>query len=116
MNLFQVVGESLLLAALLATWRGAATGRMPRRAALSWSLLWVSAAILLWQPELSSDVARFLGIRRGADLVSYIAILCSSVAFFVLYLRLRRIEAALTKVVRELALRDANISDENVSS
>jgi hypothetical protein len=77
------------------------------RVALAWGLLWIAAAVAIARPELTVVVARALGIGRGADLVLYVAILAMGFGFFAVYVRLRRIESDLTKIVRELAIRSA---------
>ena len=78
------------------------------RAGLGWGLLWIATAVAIARPELTAWVARLLGIGRGADLVLYFAILGLVFGVFALYVRLRRIESDLTKIVRELAIRSAD--------
>lgn len=77
------------------------------RVGLAWGLLWIAAAVLIARPELTAVLARALGIGRGTDLVFYFAILGMVFGFFTIYVRMRRIESDLTKIVRELALRGA---------
>ena len=52
-------------------------------------------------------MARWLGIGRGADLVSYLAIGVMFVGFFVTYVRLRALRRELTLLVRRVALHQA---------
>ena len=82
--------------------------RLAPRVGLAWGLLWIAAAVAIARPELTAAVARALGIGRGADLVLYFAILGMVFGFFAVYVRLRRIESDLTKIVRELAIRGAS--------
>jgi small membrane protein len=77
------------------------------RVGLAWGLLWISAAVFIARPELTAIVAHALGIGRGTDLVFYFAILAMGFGFFTTYVRLRRIEADMTRIVRELAIRSA---------
>ena len=84
------------------------------RVGLAWGLLWIAAAVLIAKPELTAILARALGIGRGTDLVFYFAILGMVFGFFTVYVRLRRIESDLTKVVRELAIRSAELPPSNV--
>lgn len=81
------------------------------RVGLAWGLLWIAAAVAIAKPELTAAVARALGIGRGTDLVLYFAILFMIFGFFAVYVRLRRIESDLTRVVRELAIRSASEGD-----
>lgn len=82
------------------------------RVGLAWGLLWIAAAVLIARPELTAVVARALGIGRGTDLVFYFAILGMVFGFFTVYVRMRRIESDLTKIVRELALRSPEAPEE----
>lgn len=78
---------------------------MSLRVAAAWIILWIAAAVGIAWPGITVVVANALGIARGADLVFYLAILGMFIAFFLVHLRLRRFEAELTRIVRELALR-----------
>ncbi len=78
------------------------------RVGFAWGMLWIAAAVAIARPELTAIVARALGIGRGTDLVLYVAILAMVFGFFAIYVRLRRIESDLTKIVRELAIRGAD--------
>ena len=69
--------------------------------------IWLAAAGAILVPDATMRLAHLLGIGRGADLVFYIAILAALVVFFLLYLRLVRLEHHLTELVRHLALADA---------
>lgn len=87
-----------------------------RRVGLAWGLLWIAAAVLIARPELTAVIARALGIGRGTDLVLYVAILGMIFGFFTVYVRMRRIESDLTKIVRELAIRAADDPNDRQAS
>jgi hypothetical protein len=55
-------------------------------------------------PNIANDLAHFVGIGRGADLIVYCFILISLAAIFNLHLRFRLNEERLTRLVRALAL------------
>jgi hypothetical protein len=107
MNGFQLLGISLLGCLTVLTLGAAARRRLTPLAAAAWSALWIGAALAIARPNSTIVVAHALGIQRGADLVMYCAILSGLGAFFSTFLRLRRLEAELTLVVRELALHEA---------
>lgn len=115
MNAFQVFGIGL--AALFALLVLLALSRRRLRAlpAVAWTALWLAAGTAIARPELTAVVARVLGIDRGADLVFYLAILAMLVGFFVVSVRLRRIEEDLTRVIRAVALRQAESPDGDVA-
>lgn len=105
MTNFQIGALIFLALAFGATLLQSVRRRMSLRVGVAWSLLWLTAAIAIARPGLTIIVANFLGIARGADLVFYLAILGMFVGFFSVYVRFRRLDAELTRIVRELALR-----------
>lgn len=111
MTTFQIAAFVLLGLALAATISLRVRGGASFRVALAWSLLWIGAALAIAKPEITVRFAHVLGIARGADLVFYLAILGMLLAFFAVYLRLRRIEQQVTHLVRELALRSPKEPD-----
>jgi small membrane protein len=106
MTLFQWIAIPPLLLLLVATAAATVRGRLRLRAGLFWSLLWLGAATATRWPDLTVRAARFVGIGRGADLALYVAVGAMSIGFFLVFLRLRRIEEDLTKIVRALALKE----------
>ncbi|HEV7765298.1 MAG TPA: DUF2304 domain-containing protein [Thermoanaerobaculia bacterium] len=105
MTTFQIAAFVLLGLALAATVTLAARHRIPRRVGVAWSLLWIAAIVAIARPQLTVTLANAIGIARGADLVFYLAILGMLVGFFALFVRMRRFESEMTRIVRELALR-----------
>ena len=67
----------------------------------------VVGIIFTWMPTLSNQVANFLGIGRGADLIFYIWIVLSMLAFASLYISFNRQERQITHLTRALALHQA---------
>ncbi|HEU4888924.1 MAG TPA: DUF2304 domain-containing protein [Thermoanaerobaculia bacterium] len=105
MTVFQIAAFVLLGLALAATVTLAVRNRIAGRVASAWSLLWIAAIVAIARPQLTVTLANALGIARGADLVFYLAILGMLVGFFAVFVRMRRFETEMTRVVRELALR-----------
>ncbi len=56
------------------------------------------------QPDWSTEVARFVGVSRGVDLLFYLSHLTLLFVAFVYFLKFKKMEARFTKLVRELAL------------
>jgi hypothetical protein len=69
--------------------------------------IWVAAAVAIAQPNLTSRIALLVGIQRGADLVSYLAILAFLWVAFQGYSRYVRMEQQITVLVRRLATLEA---------
>ncbi len=109
MTTFQIVVLPLLTIVVVLTAVQVARRRFGSRFAIAWIVLWAAAAITIADPDILVRAAHFLGIGRGADLVLYLSVIFSFAAFFITYLRFRRVEEQLTKLVRHLAIRDAEL-------
>jgi hypothetical protein len=58
-------------------------------------------------PEFANQLAEFIGVGRGADLILYVFVLIVLAAIFNLHLRLRAQQETLTELVRALGIRNA---------
>ena len=116
MTTFQWIAFIVLAVPFAATVTLTVRRTIAPRVGFAWGLLWIAAAVLIARPELTAILARALGIGRGTDLVFYFAILGMVFGFFTVYVRLRRIESDLTKIVRELAIRSAETPDDQRST
>ncbi len=112
MTTFQVVTLPVLAVMILVTAVAMGRRRLAPRFGMAWIALWVGASIAILNPNLLVRVAHFLGIGRGVDLVLYVSILAFFIAFFLVYLRFRRLDEQLTQIVRHLAIRDAEKREE----
>ena len=68
---------------------------------------------IIWPDQLTL-IARKIGVTRGADLVLYLFALAFLAASFYFYSRCLRLESQLTKVVRHLALAEAQRPDPEI--
>jgi small membrane protein len=107
MNVFQAVslGVCALLVALTAA--SVLRRRLARGAGAAWILIWLLAGLAIARPQLTVLAARAVGIHRGADLVVYLAILAALIGFFAVFARLRRLDDAITRIVRHLAIEES---------
>lgn len=64
----------------------------------------VAGLCFVWFPEFATYIANQVGVGRGADLIFYIFIILSLFVMFSLYIRLDKINDALTVLVRNEAL------------
>ena len=69
-----------------------------------WLVFWLAVGVVVWQPNLSTELANRLGVGRGSDLVLYVAVAVLFYMIFRLTVRLEKIEKNITKVVREVAI------------
>jgi len=113
LNGFQILFGALM--ALLAAASVAAVARraVTRREGLLWAALCLVACLAVLWPGVTSTVAGWLGIGRGADLVSYMAVGILFVGFFATYVRLRALRRELTLLVRRIALFEGAANEEN---
>jgi hypothetical protein len=92
---------------LAALWSAISSWRqlqIDRRKLIGWGALWLVVIFIIWRPEVTSLLAGYAGVGRGADLVVYVAI---AVLFFILFRvsrKIDRLERSLTGLVRALAL------------
>lgn len=104
MTIFQLASLLILTLLLIVTIFQVVKGRLRPVSAFPWSVLWVAAAVGIAYPELSAEIARAIGIRRGADLVLYSSVIAAFIVSFIFYLRIRRVEEQITRLVRQIAL------------
>lgn len=71
-----------------------------------WSIFWVALEALVLHPQASDTVARLLGVGRGVDAVLYIAMLLLFYTVFRIGIKVEFIEREITRIVRQLALRE----------
>lgn len=107
MRLFQILALPFIAAMLLVSVRNLVKVSSRRVAALFWVLLWLATLVAVLYPDTTTQLARALGIYRGADLLVYSAVLAFIVGFYVVSLRLRQLSREITLLTRELALLDA---------
>jgi hypothetical protein len=111
MSIFQIIALLFLALLFAVNLTVVLLGRVSRRAGLPWAAVWVLAAVAIIWPGSTRLVAGAIGIGRGADLVLYCFVLIVLVGFYMTYVRLRRLEANLTLLVRHLAIANAAVSD-----
>lgn len=71
----------------------------------------VIGAVTIYDPDLTTVIARRLGIARGADLLIYIVALAFLASWFYFYQKIRTLSNAITALVRELAIRDPRLPE-----
>jgi hypothetical protein len=107
MSLFQAIAVPFIAAMLIVSLRNLFKGRGRTVTSLVWVLLWLGSLVAVLYPETTTQVAQAVGIGRGADLLLYLAVLASIVAFSVVSRRMRQMAREITLLTREVALLDA---------
>jgi len=114
MNLFQIIALPIIGILFIFSLIMLVRGNQSRSIALLGVLIWLVAGIAILWPELTIQVARMMGIGRGADLLLYILVICYLISMFYIYIRFRKLESNITEIVRQLAIRDA-VDTEKIS-
>ena len=114
MNGFQLFSTALSALFSLLVLIGLFKRRIALGSAIFWLTTWISAAVVILNPDWTRVVAEFAGIARGADLVFYCAILAMFIGFFLVYARLRKLDQTMTQIVRAIAINEAT-TDEAMS-
>ena len=70
-----------------------------------WILVWACAVVLSFMPELTTDLANLLGVKRGVDIVVFISIIALFYLVFRIYVRIENLNKKLSELVERLALR-----------
>jgi hypothetical protein len=69
--------------------------------------------IFVLYPEITNQIAHFLGIGRGADLLFYMAILGFAYLHMLLYAKIKKLEDQITTIVRKQSLDSVNLPEKN---
>lgn len=73
------------------------------------SALIVVGLVMVAAPNSTSVAAHWLGVGRGADLLTYFAIIAIAFSLTMLYSGQRKLEAQITELARAIALQNARI-------
>lgn len=67
----------------------------------------VLAVVMVAQPDWANAVANFVGVGRGADLLTYLGMSGLGFLWLRMYVRQREMEVRLTELARQLAIKRA---------
>ncbi len=101
----------LIVLSLVAAVFGSVAFRSKLISRLIAAILLCLALVLITLPDLTTDLARTLGVGRGTDLLFYVVFFAGTHLFLVLYVRTRRLERKLTDSIRALAIRGAQAAE-----
>ena len=80
-----------------------------------WLLLWLIISIVVLLPQTTNFFAKILGVGRGTDVAIYLSIVLVFYLIFKIFIRLEKLEANITKIVKEIALKDNSPKNDNHS-
>jgi len=70
-------------------------------------IVWTATALAIYYPDGVTQIARWVGVARGADAVTYIVALLFIATTFYFYSRYLRLQRQITDLSRYLAIREA---------
>jgi len=106
MLMIQILILVFALYAIVAAYGRHRKGHLARPWLLLWVVFWLAVAAVAMVPDVTTKVAAWFGVGRGVDLLFYLAFLAVFYLMFRLFVRLESMEQQITRLVRELALRD----------
>ncbi len=104
--MLQIIATIFLIIADLKVWSKYRDHTLSLIESMLWSLLWLAIGVVFWQPEITSRMALFFGIGRGADLIVYVAIVVIVYLVFRVFVRVDKMDRQITKLVRTIALQN----------
>ena len=107
MNVFQVIVLCVLAFLLIVDLIALTRGWLTRKEAMTWGGVCLVTAMAIDRPQWIQQIARALGIGRGADLILYCAVVITMIGFWMVYVRLRAVRREMTLLVRHLAILEA---------
>ena len=102
----------LLLSLVYAFIQQAAT----RLLRLSMAVVVLFGTYLVWFPRETVDIARLLGVGRGADLITYCWMVISLLLILILHLRTVRLKLEMTELARYIAVLEGEKANPHLSS
>lgn len=74
--------------------------------------LFLSGIVGVISPELTNKFANFVGVGRGADLLTYLMVVIFYASFYFLYSKIEKIEKHQTEIIRTLSIHHVKTPEE----
>lgn len=104
--IFQVLTVVFVLYVFYKIWVRYKDKTINRREFIFWVLVWLIVGVIVLFPELTTYLARLVGIGRGVDLIIYISIAILFYMVFKIFLRIDKIDQEITALTRKTAIDD----------
>lgn len=72
-----------------------------------WLVFWIGVAVVVLLPQTTEVVARWIGVGRGVDAAIYLSIVLIFYLLFRVFIKIQSLEKNITKLTREIAVREA---------
>lgn len=77
-------------------------------------MFWIAVGGVALSPQTTDVVAKLVGVGRGADFIIYLSMIALFYLMFKLFGKIEDVEREITKLVRKLAIEEAEEVDANV--
>lgn len=104
--LYQPIGVLTGIIGIIISLKRFRGGKTSPTVFIMWLVAWLSLIIISINPNTTSYLANIIGIGRGLDLILILAIIGAYYLLFRIYIMIENLEMEITKLVRELALRE----------
>ncbi|WP_455240734.1 DUF2304 family protein [Methanothermobacter tenebrarum] len=105
--LYQIIGTLTGLIGMMLSIKRFKEGKTSPTVFIFWLLAWGFLIVISISPNVTSYIANIMGIGRGLDLIIILAIIGAYYLLFRIYIMIENLEMEITKLVRELALRES---------
>jgi hypothetical protein len=111
--MFPIIVSIFVVVVLIKTFARYRNGNVALSRLSFWTLLWLGVVLLSWRPDVAESVTRWLGVREPINLMFAVSILFLFYAVFSIFVRIELMRREITRLVRELAQRDADDKTDN---
>jgi small membrane protein len=115
MTILQVAFIAFALFALSRTFVQFKRGALTIVWLLFWMIFWLVVGVVVILPQTTDILARFVGVGRGADLITYISLVALFFLVFKMFAKIESVEQEITRLVRKLAIEDSEESNDTTS-
>jgi hypothetical protein len=81
-------------------------GDLSWRELIAWLALWILVGLAVLWPHKTDEIAQFLGVERGANLLIYLSILALFYLMFKILVKIEKIERRIAQIIRHISLKD----------
>lgn len=111
MNWIQVLLIAAVMALLVYLLRSRTNAKAKAWVKVGYVLFVVAAIYAILRPDDTTVLANWLGVRRGADLITYALIIAFVFTTLSTYLRFKELELRYARLARAVALKGARVPD-----
>ena len=112
MNWIQLLLIAAVLALLVYLLRSRGNARSKAWVKVGYVVFVFASIYAILRPDDTTVVAQWVGVNRGADLITYVLIIAFAFTTLSTYLRFKDIELRYARLARAVALQNARVPDE----